>query len=304
MIENVSYGGWPNCLRIFNEDVELIATTDVGPRVIRYGFIGGQNMFKEFDDQLGQCGEATWRPRGGHRVWLAPEVVPDTYAPDNSPVRVTRHGDGVELTQPVEAETGLEKSLDVRLLAGGVEVRHRIKNVASKARTMAPWALSMMAPGGVGIARFPPRGTHPEDLPPTNPLVMWAFTDLGDPRWTFTRKYMALRQDAKNEAPQKLGLFNEHTVAAYLLGSNLFVKRYHADPAKTYPDFGASYETFTNASFLELETLGPLEHVAPGARVEHVEHWTLHRNVTIGAWTDAELDRVFELAPHGRQDLE
>jgi hypothetical protein len=41
MIENVSYGGWPNCLRIANDEVELIVTTDVGPRVIRYGFIGG-----------------------------------------------------------------------------------------------------------------------------------------------------------------------------------------------------------------------------------------------------------------------
>jgi hypothetical protein len=152
--------------------------------------------------------------------------------------------------------------------------------------------LSMMAPGGVGITKFPPRGTHPEDLPPTNPLIMWAFTDLSDPRWTFTKKYLVLRQDAANASPQKLGLFNEHTVGAYLLGSDLFVKTYEADPSKTYADFGASYETFTNDGFLELETLGPLEEVGPGAAVEHVERWSLHRDVAIREWTDAELDRV------------
>jgi hypothetical protein len=159
---------------------------------------------------------------------------------------------------------------------------------------MAPWALSMMAPGGVGIAKFPPRGTHPEDLPPTNPLVMWAFTDLSDPRWTFTKKYLVLRQDPSIQVPQKLGLFNEKTVAAYLLGSDLFVKRYDADPSKVYPDFGASYETFTNGGFLELETLGPLKEVEPGKMVEHVERWSLHQGVTIAEWTDAELDRVLE----------
>ena len=128
---------------------------------------------------------------------------------------------------------------------------------------------------------------------------MWAFTDLSDPRWTFTKKYLVLRQDPANPSPQKLGLFSEKTIGAYLLGSELFVKRYEADPSKGYADFGASYETFTNADFLELETLGPLETVAPGASVEHVERWSLHRNVEIREWTDAELDRVLTPAEAG-----
>ena len=294
MIEKVSYRGWANCLRLFNRDVELVLTTDVGPRVIRYGFIGGQNLFKEFAEQMGRCGEAAWQLRGGHRIWMAPEIVPDTYAPDNVAVRATLGDDWVELTAPVEPQTGLEKSIAVELRAEGVTVTHRIRNCAAASRTMAPWALSMMAPGGVGITRFPPRGTHPEDLPPTNPLVMWAFTDLSDPRWTFTKKYLVLRQDPGLKSPQKLGLFNEKTVGAYLLGPDLFVKRYDADASKTYPDFGASYETFTNEGFLELETLGPLEEVAPGGMVEHVERWSLHKGVTIAEWTDAELDRVLE----------
>jgi hypothetical protein len=29
--------------------------------------------------------------------------------------------------------------------------------------------------------------------------------------------------------------------------------------------------------------------------VEHIENWSFHKNVKIGAWTDAELDRA--LAP-------
>jgi hypothetical protein len=42
---------------------------------------------------------------------------------------------------------------------------------------------------------------------------------------------------------------------------------------------------------LELETMGPLSRVAPGEWVEHVEHWSLHRDVA-AAWTDEELDRT------------
>src|SRR5882724_579269 len=236
-IEKTTYGGWPNCYRITNGEVELIVTTDVGPRIIRYGFVKGQNLFKEFQEQLGKSGETTWQARGGHRIWMAPEAVPETYALDNRPIKAQVKGTVLELTQPAEPETGLEKTIIIRLAAKGtnVGVEHRIKNTADKERKFAAWALTMMAQGGVGITGFPPRGTHPEVLAPTNPLVMWAFSDLSDKRWTFTKKYMMLRQDAKNTGqPQKLGHFNSNTFGAYLLGSDLFLKRYAADPSKPY----------------------------------------------------------------------
>ena len=295
-IEKTAYAGWPNCYRMSNGEVELIVTSDVGPRIIRYAFAGGRNLFVEFKDQLGKSGEKTWVARGGHRLWIAPEDVKLTYAPDNAPVKAEVRGDTLTVTGAVEAETGLQKQLVIRLAATGtsVEVRHRITNVKARAGfEFAAWALTMMAQGGHGITGFPPRGTHPEVLLPTNPLVMWAFSDLSDPRWKFTKKYMVLRQDPKNTGqPQKLGHFNPNTWGAYLLGTDLFLKRYRAAPGRRYPDMGASYETFTNADFLELETLGPLAAPAANATVEHIENWSLHRNVKVANWSDAELDRA------------
>lgn len=293
-IEKTSYAGWPDCYRVTNGDVELIVTSDVGPRVIRYAFVGGQNIFKEFKEQLGKSGEKEWQARGGHRVWIAPEAVPESYALDNGPVQVVVKGDTIETTQPVEKETGLQKQIIVRLAATGsnVEVTHRIKNASQKPRDLAPWALTMMAQGGMGIHGFPPRGKHMEILTPTNPLVMWAFTDLSDIRWKFTKKYLMLRQDPRATTPEKIGSFNPNTFGAYLLGSDLFIKRYTADTSKRYPDDGCSFETFTNADFLELETVGPLRTLRPGETAEHVEHWTLHKNVKFSSLTDAELDRV------------
>lgn len=293
-IEKTIHQGWPNSYRVTNGTVELIVLSDVGPRVIRYGYVGGQNLFKEFAAELGKAGETKWMPRGGHRIWIAPEDVKDTYALDNGPVKVTVKGDTLTAMQPVEPETGLEKTIIVRLAATGTEatVTHRIRNTRQAARRLAPWALTMMAPGGVGMTGFPPRGTHPEQLAPTNPLVMWAFTDLTDWRWQFTKKYLLLRQDPKRPEPQKVGLFNPKTWGGYLLNGELFLKRYDADPSKPYADFGCSFETFTNGEMLELETLGPLTDLKPGQTVEHVERWSLHRNVRPTALTDAELDRV------------
>ncbi len=293
-IEKTQYRGWPNCYRIANGDVDLVVTTDVGPRIIRYGFIGGPNLFKEFEDQLGKSGEATWQPRGGHRLWIAPEDPVLSYALDNAPIKIEVKGDVVELIGGVEKETGLEKRIIVKLAPTGssVDVVHRIANKAAKARDFALWSLTMMAQGGIAIVAFPPRGTHPKDLPPTNPLVMWAYTDFSDKRWQFTKKYLLLRQDPKNPSPQKTGLFNKDTVGAYLLGSDLFIKRATAQDPHKRPDFGCSFETFTNDQFLELETLGEINHVLPGASIEHTEHWSLHKNVKIPSWTDADIDRA------------
>jgi hypothetical protein len=294
-IEKTNFKGWPNSHRISNGEVEVIITSDIGPRIMRYAFTGGQNVFKEFTETLGKSGEEKWQLRGGHRIWAAPEDAVKTYAPDNGPVHVAVKGDVLEATEPVEALTGLEKQITVKMspTGSGVEVLHRIRNTTKKSMDLAAWALSMMAQGGVGIHGFPPRGTHPEVLAPTNPLVMWAFTDLTDKRWQFTKKYLILRQDPNNHGqPQKLGSFNPHTWSAYLLGSDLFIKRVEADPKRTYPDLGASFETFTNADFLEQETLGPMTKLAPGASLEHIERWTLHKNVHIREWNDAELDRV------------
>ncbi len=293
-IEKEAWGGWPNCYRISNDEVDLIVTSDIGPRIMRYGFLNGQNLFKNFEETMGQSGESEWMLRGGHRIWAAPEEAPRTYAPDNGPVEIVIARNALTAIQPVEAMTGLQKEITVILAPTGtaVEVRHRIKNTLLWEIEAAAWAVSMMEQRGVGITGFPPRGKHPDILPPTHPLVMWAFTDLSDPRWKFTKKYFMLRQVPENAAPQKIGHFNPNTWGAYLLGTDLFVKRTTADARLPYADFGCSYETFTRDDMLEIETLGPLTKLAPGASLEHIEHWTLHRDIQLQDFTDDELDRV------------
>ncbi|MBI4907929.1 MAG: hypothetical protein HY820_30165 [Acidobacteria bacterium] len=295
IIEKVNWGGWRNCYRISNGEVEAVLVADVGPRIIHFGFRDGQNMFYVRTPEIGGAGEPDFKLRGGHRIWTAPEDVPRTYHPDNLPVTVRIDGTVITATAPLEPATGLVKEIEFQLAGEGARasVVHRLTNTLAWEIEFSPWALTMMAAGGTAITGFPPRGTHPEMLAPTHPLVMWAFSDLSDPRWTITRKYLVLRQDPNNAKPAKIGHFNPETWGAYLLGSDLFVKRYTANPALPYPDFGCSYETFTNDFMLELETLGPMTRLKPGATIEHVENWSLHRNVAIPRYDDESLDAVF-----------
>lgn len=290
----VEYGGWSNCHRLTNGAMELVVTADVGPRIIRCGFNQGPNLFKEYPEELGGTGEPVFRGRGGHRLWTAPEHVNLSYPADNHPVAIQPVEGGLIATARPEPETRLQKELVIRLDADAPKatVLHRITNLNPMTVEIAAWTLSLMAAGGVGVTGFPPRGTHPEVLPPSNPLILWAFTDLSDPRWIFLRKYLALRQDAALTSPQKIGHFNANTWGAYLLDGEMFLKRYRANPALPYPDFGASFEMFANEAVLELECLGPLTKLGTGETLELTEEWSLHRPAHIREWTDAELDRV------------
>lgn len=293
-IEKLEYKGWPSCYSLQNDAVELIVTADVGPRVIRYGFIGGQNLFKEFHNQLGKSGESDFQPRGGHRLWKAPEDFATTWTADNFPVAVSATASSLIARAPVEPASGLQKTIEIALAQSGTEaiVTHHIANRSARDLTFAPWALTMMAPGGAAIAAFPPRAPYPENLLPTNPLVLWAYTDFTDPRITLTHKYLVLRQDPAAALPQKLGLFSEKNWSSYLLEGDLFVKHAKASLSQQYPDFGCSFETYTNNEFLELETLGPIRNVRPGESVEHEERWSLHRDVDLSEFTDSAIDRA------------
>jgi len=73
-VEKTAYKGWTNCYRVTNGEVELVVTSDVGPRIIRFGFVGGQNLFKEFPEQLGKTGEAQFQLRGAIGFGKPPKI--------------------------------------------------------------------------------------------------------------------------------------------------------------------------------------------------------------------------------------
>lgn len=286
-MERVSYGGWPDCVRLSNGVLELVATAAVGPRVLRFGFVGGQNLFREFEDQLGLTGGDDWRPYGGHRFWHAPEAKPRTFWPDNEPVEVHYDNGMLLLTQPLERSTGLQKQIEIELFSDRqVNVVHRLINRNLWAVTLAPWALSVLAQGGRAIVPQEPFKSHTENWLPARPLVLWTYTDMADPRWTWGSRYIQLRQDPGAQTFQKFGTANTRGWAAYVLGGEVFLKRYAFDPKATYADMGCNTEVFTNADMLELETLGPEVTLPPGGSVVHEEKWFLFK-AEVGETDDA-----------------
>jgi hypothetical protein len=287
MIQEIPYAGWKRNLRIQGQTTELIITLDVGPRIIRYAFHDGKNVFVELPAQLGGTGEKDWKIRGGHRFWTAPEGD-HSYEIDNSPVTWKKLGDAaVEIIQPASS-FGFQKTLRVELGRDEVvRVTHSLKNTGDKPLQVTPWALSVMAPGGVALipqlrldlhpSEFPEdRVTKPQDFLPNRELILWPFTDLTDGRYAYSEHFLRVTYLPERPAT-KLGLKLPTGWVAYQNGDVIFAKHFIYDPAQPYPDRGSNFELFTNIEILELESLAPALPLAPGATREHVEHWTLHK---------------------------
>jgi hypothetical protein len=292
-VEPATYMG-TDCRRITDGRLELIATAGFGPRLIRFGFAGGDNILGECPDAVVQTSLGPWRPRGGHRLWAAPESMPRSYAPDDLPVECVAERDGLLLRQTVDG-AGIEKELRVALGPEGVRVVHRLTNRGPEAFDAAAWALTIMSGGGTALIPQEPYRSWDDCFLPARPLILWHYTNLQDPRWRLGPRFIRLKSDPALASPQKIGAGNKQGWAAYAKGSTVFVKRFARLTSAAYPHHGSNNEAYTAGSFLELETLGPVRRLEPGEALEHEERWGLFEGFVLDEDDDALQARLAPL---------
>ncbi len=281
-----SYKDYGRVLNITNGVIEAFVTLDLGPRVIRFGFVGGQNIMnanrdefepkddKEFEDFFGKGRK--WENFGGHRIWTSPEAYPDTYYPDSDKVDYQITDNGVIFTPKPEVETGYQKKLELKMDNddSNMLVTMYVTNIGDKAKDFSVWGLSVCEKGGALII---PTNTNDTGLLPNRTISVWPYSDLSDSRLHFGKKYVVLKQE-NNTQPMKLGFNLNNSTVFYCLNDDIFCKTYENEhPSANYPDGGVSFETYTNEAFIEVETLSPLRTYAPGETAVLRERWSLYK---------------------------
>ncbi len=276
-MKKIKYNGW-DAVELSNPALSLIVTQSVGPRVISVKTPQGKNFMMNHPAQQGQSGGNEWKIYGGHRLWHSPEAEPRTYCPDNEPVQIEEIKGGICVTQDVEKTTGLQKQIEIILEpnAAKATLTHKIYNRSHFDIEVAPWCLSVCAPGGVGFVPFTGK-SRPNKYLNDRILSIWPYTDLSDPRLKFCSNGIVLRQDDKATTPCKFGATSNYGWAAYVLGNEAFIKTIPVQSLETgapvFPDNNVAWELYTCDMFLELETLGALTKIAPGQFATHTEEW-------------------------------
>jgi hypothetical protein len=295
--ERTTYMGLPDSVRLSNGEADLVLTTAVGPRVLRYGFIGGPNMFGEYPELSTSSPLGEWKPYGGHRLWAAPENFDTTYAPDNVSVECRTDSDKtVHLTAPKDA-SGLRKRMTVRLAeqGTGVSVEHSITNLNGWAIRFAPWTITVHR-GGTTILPREPFRSHDDCVDAAQPLTLWHFTDLQDSRFTLGSRYLVTRADPSRKPAQKIGIQNRQGWCAYHSGDTLLIKRFAVPENAVYPDCGSNNEAYTAGDYMETELLGPLCVLEKDAEATISESWELVSGVSFDPRDEESIYRA--IAPH------
>ncbi len=282
-----SYKDYGKVVAITNGVIEAYVTVDIGPRIIRFGYVGGQNIMNDNRSDFGWKNDDAyhaffgenrhWESFGGYRVWVTPEGYPETYTPDDRPVTFTVNPDSVVFNALPDDEVGILKTVTIKMDPddANMTVNATVKNISGKEKEFAVWVISVCAAGGNLII---PMNTNDTGLLHNRAISVWPYTDLSDSRLRFGKKYVVVSQDVNATTPAKLGFdLNDGTVH-YVLGDDIFTKRYNAKHGELpYPDGDCSFETYTNNVMIEVESLSDIKKVPNGGTNEITEFWSLEK---------------------------
>lgn len=271
------------CVSISNGLICAIITIDVGPRIISFGCVDGPNLLyndleqkftwqsKELAERFGE--DSKFVLYGGHRLWTAPEKIPESYYPDNVPVVYTLLPDGVRFTPPCGKDSGLQLSFEIIMSADtqDIMVVHCAQNISHELQQFSLWGITAMQPGGLIVV---PQNKSTPGYSPNRTLSFWPYSNLQDQRFFAGNRYLTFKQDSTCKDRFKCGMNNQTGWAAYVKDHYAFVKRFVFNSEAQYPDNGSSLEIFAHQELLEIESLSALYRLEPKEGVRHVENWS------------------------------
>lgn len=286
-IKEIDYENYGKCVRISNSIIDVIVTIDLGPRIVRFGFVGDANILyndlerkyvtnnSSMDERYGK--DAAFYCYGGHRIWLSPERMPDTYYPDNEPVIYCVLPEGVSFTPARQKHNEMQLNFEVIMGedATDIMVVHSAKNCSSEKQSYALWSVTMVNGGGVEI--IPQNYNSSNTLLPNRAFSVWPYTDINDKRITLGNKYLTIQHDNEIDKALKIGVNDGSGWALYTNHDYTLVKRYIHSAQAMYPDYGCSYETYVNKDYVEMESLSPLYGIEPGEGIRHVDNLKLYK---------------------------
>lgn len=262
--------------------LRLDVLAEAGPRIVRLFLQGSTlNLLAEVPDGYADTVNGRFHFHGGHRLWHAPEQFNRTYVPDSSGLRISEGEGWVRLEQPIEAATGIGKTmiLEPDKSKAAMTIHHELTNYGVWSVELAPWAITQLRLGGTAVFPQQVGAVDKDGLLPNRHLVLWPYTDLKDPRLQLGNQHILVKADPL-ETPLKIGSLNRAGWLGYFVNDILFCKRFGVDASATYPDTGCNAEIYANHQFIELESLAPLQPLAPNETIRHTEVWELHDGQT------------------------
>jgi hypothetical protein len=230
---------------------------------------------------------------GGHRLWLAPQVTGRTDVPDDPHVMVKEVAGGVRLFAPADPFSCISRTIEIRMdpACPVVQLSHTLKNEGVWAAELAPWTVTQVPLGGVAILPLATAPLGGNGSIPNRGVQFWPGVQLPQPRFEMCNRHFFYRVEAM-QGYFKLGCFSPAGWMGYAWNGLFFRKSFDAVYGPAYPDGGCNMEVFSHDQYGELEALGPIVKLEPGAVLNFQETWEVSRLEEVLGGLDEEIQEA------------
>jgi hypothetical protein len=294
---------FPDAIRLSNGTVNLFVVPSIGGRIMRYGYVGGENVLWN-NPKIADLPDP--RPEhfnfGGDKAWPWPQdewplLIGRSYPPppecDQAPFKSRLIGShGVRLESPLIPSHAARLVREIMLEPTGTRVtivtRLELASAERPPPSMAAWSVTQV-PGDVKVyARMIPDGVY-ESMRPEMPTPATRPIGATSPR----DRVIAIEKTTPGSS--KVGL--DADALAVLAGNLLFVQRSPTAAQRT-PNYrpGERGQIFIQQAdppkrdvprYVELEFTSPREDLAGGRAAELRVIWELRRHAK--TWTDKDI---------------
>lgn len=270
----INYKNYGKCLRIANDVVEVIVTIEFGIRIVKYGFIGGKNHFRENILEDG-CQN---KNLGGHTFeYVTGKNIP--FESLKSEVKYEIISQGVRFTQSIDNATYTQKIIEIifEVDSSRVDVIHKVHSLNPFNINLSVCGVTSMDKGGIEVV---PLSFKNDYNFPNKSLMFWPYSNLKDSRVYLGEKYVAMKICETNIQDFRIGFDTGLDYALYYNDKELFVKRFFKKDGE-YPNKGCVYESFISKDVIEMRANSPIKCISFEECFEHRESWSLYKDVSL-----------------------
>jgi hypothetical protein len=278
-VSSVDFFGYKDCLRLENESTAVVLCHQAGGRILEYSLHGKNSIWLDPKQEGWVWSEGVPHvDLCGGRFDIGPEML----VPRRSPLwlgawRVEAIGPrAARLTSAEDPATGVQLVREFKLDASSSRLlcTQTIRNISQKTVAWCHWSRTLAIGGGIGIVPLTPHGRFP------NGYVMYEERSLINPRPVDPniRTRDGFLEIVGPPKFRKLGMDSQAGWFAYAMPNDvLFVKRYAVYPERLYGEVAGLTISIWYDGLIrcELEPIGPLEPLKPGASASFTEDWQL-----------------------------